>query len=129
MDIHRRILGILYLIFGLLEIFLLAIASIVLSVGLIAEADGIKEFFDLPEALQLIIVITIVSMVLVVSIPSIIIGLGLLYNKKWAENASLVLGCLYLFFPTLGTLLGIYTIIIAFVRSEEKRKDRTLATA
>ncbi len=128
MDIHRRILGILYLIFGLLEVFLLLIASIVLSVGIIAEADGIEEFFALPEALQLIIAITIISVVLIVSIPSIIIGLGLLYNKKWAENASLVLGCLYLFFPTLGTLLGIYTIIIAFIRSEEKKKDRALVT-
>lgn len=123
MDIHRRILGILYLVFGLIEVFLLVIASIILTIGYVTAVDEIEEFFALPEAIQLIIATTIATLVLVISIPSIIIGLGLLYNKRWAENASLVLGCVYLFFPMLGTLLGIYTIIIAFVRSEEKKKE------
>lgn len=122
MDIHRRIIGILYLISGLIGIFVLVIASIVLSIGYITSVHEIEHFFALPEAFQLLIITTIVTVVLVISLPSIIIGLGLLYNKKWAENASLVLGCIYLFLPTLGTLLGIYTIIIAFVRSEEKKK-------
>ena len=128
MDIHRRILGILYLVFGLIEIFLLVIASLILTVGYVTAVEEIEDFFALPEAIQLIIATTIVTLVLVISIPSIIIGLGLLYNKRWAENASLVLGCVYLFFPMLGTLLGIYTIIIAFVRSEEKKKERALVT-
>ena len=128
MDIHRRILGILYLVFGLIEIFLLVIASIILTIGYVTAVDEIEEFFALPEAIQLIIASTIATLVLAISLPSIIIGLGLLYNKRWAENASLVLGCVYLFFPTLGTLLGIYTIIIAFVRSEEKKKERALVT-
>ena len=128
MDIHRRILGILYLVFGLIEIFLLVIASIILTIGYVTAVDEIEEFFALPEAIQLIIASTIATLVLAISLPSIIIGLGLLYNKRWAENASLVLGCVYLFFPTLGTMLGIYTIIIAFVRSEEKKKERALVT-
>ena len=128
MDIHRRILGILYLVFGLIEIFLLVIASLILTVGYVTAVEEIEDFFALPEAIQLIIATTIVTLVLVISIPSIIIGLGLLYNKRWAENASLVLGCVYLFFPMLGTLLGIYTIIIAFVRSEDKKKERALVT-
>lgn len=128
MDIHRRILGILYLVFGLIEIFLLVIASLILTIGYVTAVEEIEEFFALPEAIQLIIATTIVTLVLVISIPSIIIGLGLLYNKRWAENASLVLGCVYLFFPMLGTLLGIYTIIIAFVRSEEKKKEAVVTS-
>lgn len=128
MDIHRKILGILYLLSGLAGIFMLVIASILLTIGYITAVNEIEEFFALPQPIQWVIIITIATLVLLISIPSIIIGLGLLYHKRWAENASLVLGCIYLFLPTLGTLLGIYTIIIAFVRSEEKKKEAAMAT-
>ncbi len=127
MDIHRRILGILYLLSGLLGIFSLVIASVILAIGYMTAVDEIEEFFALPEPVQWVIMVTIATLVLLISIPSVIIGLGLLYHKKWAENASLVLGCIYLFLPALGTLLGIYTIIIAFVRSEEKKKETAVA--
>ena len=128
MDTHRKIIGILYLLSGLIGIFMLTIASIFLTIGYMTNVKEIEGFFNLPQPIQWVIIITIATLVLLISIPSIIIGLGLLYHKTWAENASLVLGCIYLFLPTFGTLLGIYTIIIAFVRSEEKKKEVAVAT-
>ncbi len=129
MDIHRRILGIIYLVLGLIELFSLILGTLIFSIVFITDPDEIREFFELPALFRMVLGATIICVVLLISLPSIIIGSGLLYRKSWAEKAVLVLGCVYLFFPMVGTLLGIYTIIIEFVRQEHVKKESELNTA
>ena len=52
------------------------------------------------------------GVVLFLTVPGLIGGLGLLKRKAWARILVLVLGFLHLVSFPLGTLLGIYTIWI-----------------
>lgn len=47
---------------------------------------------------------------LVLSIPQIVAGIGLLRHAAWARILALVLGVLHLFNIPFGTIVGIYTI-------------------
>lgn len=47
---------------------------------------------------------------LVLSIPQIIAGLGLLRYAAWARILTLVLGVLHLFNIPFGTIAGVYTL-------------------
>ena len=47
---------------------------------------------------------------IVLSIPGIIAGIGLLKRKEWARILTLILSALDLFNFPLGTALGIYSI-------------------
>ena len=51
-----------------------------------------------------------IGIIILFSIPSIIAGIGILNNKKWALTLALVLGCFKLFSFPIGTAIGIYTI-------------------
>ncbi len=51
-------------------------------------------------------------LLLLVSIPGIIGGIGLLNQRHWARNLILVVGIFYLFFIPLGTFLSMYTMLV-----------------
>ncbi|MBI3404991.1 MAG: zinc ribbon domain-containing protein [Acidobacteria bacterium] len=48
--------------------------------------------------------------VLLMAIPSLAVGIGLLNHEPWARPLALVMGFLSLLSPVLGTALGIYTL-------------------
>jgi hypothetical protein len=111
MESHKRILAILYIVAGTLQMFLLFGLSLFISTlfQFIADEAGsegrwIIEFIgnSLPMILW--------SIILVFSIPSIIGGIALLQGKSWALTLILVMGCFKLFSFPIGTALGIYAI-------------------
>ena len=53
--------------------------------------------------------VAIAVIFLIISIPGIIAGLGLLKYQQWARILAIILGALHLFSFPLGTALGIYT--------------------
>jgi len=111
MDVHKRILAILYIISGSLQILgmLILSAFISLIIPFILDEAG-------PDAqwvfVWLVPFIRIIATIIILffSIPSIIGGVGLLNNKSWALTLLLVLGCFKLFSFPIGTAIGIYTI-------------------
>lgn len=103
MNQHVTILAILYIICG----------SILLLIGgglfmIIAGAGAISGD---PEAAAItgIVATVLGGFFLVLSIPSIIAGLGLVGRRGWARILTLILGALQLFNFPFGTALGIYT--------------------
>jgi hypothetical protein len=56
---------------------------------------------------------------LILAVPGIALGGGLLMNRPWAWVLGLVLGVLHLFNAPFGTVLGIYTLW-ALTREESK---------
>lgn len=111
MENHKRILGFIYIISGSLQI----LGMILLATLFEAIFPFLSEQAD-PEAqwvfAWLIPFIRTIALgvVLVLAIPAIIGGVGLLNQKKWALTLVLVLGCLKLFSFPIGTAIGIYTI-------------------
>jgi hypothetical protein len=89
-NLHVKILGALYIAFGCLGF---VGAFLVLT---ILSGDGIGR--------------VLLFIVVVLSLPGIIVGFGLLKKYSWARILALAFGCLNLLNLPVGTSLGIYTM-------------------
>ncbi len=123
MEAHKRILGILFIISGAIEILLLIFVSTLLS----ALFPMIFDRADVDEQWVLVWIVPFIRtlatiIIILISIPSIVGGVGILKQKKWALTLVLILGCFKLFSFPVGTALGIYTI---WVYTEDHRRNRT----
>ncbi len=111
MEVHKRILAILYIISGSFQILGMVIAAAFISmfIPFIMDEAGPEAQWVFVWIVPFIRVIAIVIIVLF-SIPSIVGGIALLNNKSWALTLLLVLGCFKLFSFPIGTAIGVYTI-------------------
>jgi hypothetical protein len=103
MNQHVTVLAILYIISGAI--------LLLLGGGLFLIIAGAGAISGDPEAMAITgIVGTLVGgFFLILSIPSIIAGAGLLGRRSWARILTLILGAFQLFNIPFGTALGIYT--------------------
>src|SRR6186713_442262 len=113
MEVHKRILAILYIISGTFQIIALLFVSAFMAMiipFIIDEAgpEGQWVFVWIVPFIRIIAVVVI----LFFSIPSIIGGIALLNEKSWALTLLLILGCFKLFSFPIGTVIGIYTIYV-----------------
>src|SRR5258708_6582875 len=83
-----------FIISGTLQIIGVIILSVFLSIllPLVFEHANIEEEWVMIWVVPFIRTIAVV-VVLLISIPSIIGGLGILNKKKWALTLALILGC------------------------------------
>jgi hypothetical protein len=104
LETHIKLLGWLNIALGILGLLIAIFTfTILIGVGLISR--------DNDAMIVLGIIATLVAGLLVVlSIPGIIAGYGLLRRRMWARYLALVVGFLSLFNVPLGTLVGGYTI-------------------
>lgn len=115
---HLKILGVLYLAFGIL-------GAVVAVIFLNTQAGhwslkGVTTMVASPSGF----VSVIAFLFALQSLPAIITGLALLKRYAWARYWALVLGFLSLFIVPLGTALGIYAI---WVVSTDKTFSETNA--
>ncbi|HSF83149.1 MAG TPA: hypothetical protein VLA49_18065 [Anaerolineales bacterium] len=106
MEIHVKVIGWLYIVLGILGVLGAALLFILVAGGGLISGDEI--------AIQ---VTTLVGLILgglfvLLSVPGIIVGAGLIQFQPWARILALVLGLLNLLAFPVGTLLGIYTIFV-----------------
>lgn len=123
MDTHKRVLGILFTVTGILQIMTFSILSLIFSTlfPLIieqADQDGVWILEWVSHFGQLLGVFLICF----IAIPTVIAGIGLLNKQRWAMTLALILGCLKLFSFPIGTIIGIYTI---WVFAEDQRQTKT----
>jgi len=121
MEAHKRILGILFMVSGILQILFLLTLSVVVSTvfPMIFEHADVDDQWVLVWIVPFISTI-VTSIILLMSIPSIIGGIAVLNSKKWGLTLVLILGCFKLFSFPVGTALGIYTIWV--YTEDHKRK-------
>ena len=106
MNKHVTILGILFITFGCL----LCVGGIV--VNFVVPMAGNISGNDVAMRITSIIGDTLGLLLVILSMPSIIGGIGLLKRKYWARILILVLCFLSLLSIPFGTALGIYGIWI-----------------
>ncbi|MEJ5367515.1 MAG: hypothetical protein WHT08_04300 [Bryobacteraceae bacterium] len=108
METHVKVLAWFNLILGGLGVLLAAItfAGGSLIPALVAFAAGEAGF--LPASILQAIVTLIVGMILVLSLPSLILGFGLYNLRPWARILGIVLAAIHLFNVPLGTLVSVY---------------------
>jgi membrane protease YdiL (CAAX protease family) len=104
MDRHRHVLGILYVVFSAL----LAVGALagfaVLMFGALASSDAEEraEILGVGGVLA--------GLLLLLSVPGFIGGIGLLKRRAWSKVLTLILAVLNLPGFPVGTALGIYTV-------------------
>jgi len=101
---HVTVLGWLHIGLNLFMLFIgLVVFFILIGAGLLS-ADG--------EAMSILAVVGtfVLGIMVVISIPGIIAGWGLLKRKSWARILALVIGVLSLMNIPFGTILGVYTL-------------------
>ena len=106
MDVHVKIIGWLYIIFGVVGI----VAA--LCMGLVIAAGGWISGDDIAITVTSIVALVIGAVFCLISIPGIIVGGGLLSYKPWARILGIALGILNLPGFPIGTFFGIYALFI-----------------
>jgi hypothetical protein len=100
MEQHVKILGILYIVIGGL-----GVAAALIVLGVFGGIAGVARAGEHPEAVPILVLLGGLAMVVVLamSAPSIIAGIGLLYFKPWARVLTIILSVIHLFSVPFGT--------------------------
>jgi len=104
MEKHVTIVGVLHIAFGALGVIIAAIVFVAVVGGGILSGDE--------DAIWITSIVgTVVgAFFLIISIPGIIAGIGVLKYKNWARILMLIIAFLDLLNIPLGTVLGAYSI-------------------
>lgn len=108
MDTHVRILGWLWIIFGVLGILG------ALCIGISTAGGGLISQDDTAILATSIVAVVCGGLFFLGSALNIIAGVGLLKYKSWARILAIILGIVNLFGFPIGTALGIYTFWAMF---------------
>lgn len=109
MATHVRILGILHIVFGVMGL-LFALVLLLIFGGIAGVVRMSDQGPDAQVAVPILAAIgTFVFFVLLIlSLPGIIAGIGLLQFRPWARILTIVLSALELMSVPFGTAIGIY---------------------
>jgi hypothetical protein len=104
LDRHRQALGILFVVFSaLLALVALGVLAVfVLGVRSASDQGG--------RAMAVVMGIAVTAFLLLLSLPGLIGGLGMLRRRAWSKVVTLIVAVLSLPSFPLGTVLGIYAI-------------------
>ena len=123
---HVKVMAVLFIAFG--AMFVLGAFAVVLIFGAGAASVGLSGDPDAQVALPIIgLAGTGLAIFLVLlGVPGIITGIGLLKLKPWARIVGIVLCALNLLNVPFGTLLGIYGLWV-LLNNETERLFSTAA--
>jgi len=120
METHVKVLGVLYL--ALSAFGLLAAVFFMLAVGVAGGIVGTSaDPHDAAIALPIIGLAgtTLVTFLLIVSLPGLIAGIGLLKFRSWARILAIVLSVINLIHIPFGTAVGIYGLWVLLNKQTE----------
>lgn len=122
MDRHKKILGIIYIISAAMQVILiLFLGAFFSAIFAFAKSEADPEGQRILELIAGLLRYLPAILVIFMTIPSLIAGIGLLARQQWAMIVALILGCFKLFSFPIGTAIGIYTI---WVYSEDQRQSK-----
>jgi hypothetical protein len=114
LDKHKRTLGYLLIAYALLKIVLYIVGMQILTVALAFIMEESEILFA-----AYILKYVIGAIVIFISFPAIIAGIGLLNQKRWGLILALIIGIISLPVFPLGTALGVYAIIVFLMEHSE----------
>ena len=130
MGTYQKIAGTILIFLGICCLMILTILHVGFSIFQVVEhrdLDEIARFVNL-DKLQSFLKYIFLGFTLLVPIPSIIAGIGLINRKSWARKLGIVMSVCFVFFFPVGTVLGIISIVL--IATEEKTiQDQSLETA
>lgn len=121
-QVHKKAIGICFVVFSLLGIVTLLFSSYFLEfvLNLISiEEDITPEIFWLFEFIEKFIW----AIAILFLVPRIILGFGLINNRKWAEMPSMIFAVIGMLNFPLGTGLGIYALLVFTTKPKSDNND------
>jgi hypothetical protein len=120
MDTHVKVVGALNVVLGAFGL-LVAVALMLIFGG----ATWLVGASGDPDAATAIPILGLTgaalsTFLLVLSLPALVIGVGLLQRRSWARIAGIVISLLNLFYFPLGTMLGVYGLWVLFAKDTER---------
>jgi hypothetical protein len=122
MDKHVTVLGVLFLVLGIMGVIGMAIVAVIFLIGGAVISSVAAHEPDVPGIVSLIPVgfgVFICLAIAVSTIPSLVAGYGLLQKQRWSKVWALVAGLLNLPGFPLGTAVGIYAVWVALQAETE----------
>jgi len=121
METHVKVLGVLHIVLGALGVLLavvllLAFGSAIGIVGTTADGEEAALAIPLIGTAGSALVIFILAL----SIPGIVVGVGLLKFRPWARIVGIVLSALSLINIPIGTVAGIYGLWVLLTKETER---------
>ena len=107
MDRHVQLIGILWIVYGVIGLlFAFFVFLVLFGVSFIPDTGDVA-----PGILRLVAWASSLFF-LALALPQVIAGLGLLRRKEWARILTLIVSFLHLISFPLGTALGVYSFVI-----------------
>lgn len=125
MDTHVKVLGALHIVMGALGLIGALLLMLVFGgVAGIVAADG-----DPDAAIAVPIIgltgTAVVVLVVALSLPGVVIGIGLVQRRSWARIGGLVLSIFDLIWIPFGTILGAYGLWVLLSKDTERAFSRS----
>jgi hypothetical protein len=125
MDTHVKVLGVLYIALSALGV----LAALFIGLTLGGSAAIVGAAADPRDAAIAIPIIgfagtALVVFLLVVSLPGLVTGFGLLGYRPWARILGLVLSVINLIHIPFGTVVGIYGLWVLLNKDTERLFNR-----
>lgn len=121
---HNKIVGILHLVYGGFTALMMLIITVVFSVIFRTMADAPASSQEPPMALFAGVMAVVLFFWLLLIIPSLIAGYGLLKRKSWARTAGIIASILTVINFPHGTALGVYSLWFFFGEYGQKLYDK-----
>ena len=120
METHVKTLGVLHIVFGSLGV--LAALAILFLFGGLAGLVGVAGHEDSSLAVPILggVGTLIFIILMVISLPGLIAGVGLLQLRPWARILTIVLSVIDLIHVPFGTALGIYGLWVLLSQPGER---------
>jgi hypothetical protein len=117
---HVKILGILHIVFGGLGV--LAAIAVLMIFGGISAIVGVSGHSSSLPAVPVIGAIGgfVFILVMALSLPGLIAGIGLIQVRPWARLLTIILSAFDLLSIPFGTALGIYGLWVLLNRETEQ---------
>lgn len=122
MEQHVKILGVLYIVLGTLGVIAALICLVIFGgaagiVGIVAQQEP-----DARIAVPILgaFAVGLFLFLLVLSVPGVIAGVGLLQLRSWARIVTVILSALNLMNIPIGTLVGAYGLWVMLSTETEK---------
>ena len=120
MDTHVKVLGALQIAFG--AIGLLFAVLLVFVFGGAAGSVGASGHPDAAVAMPIIGLtgMALVGFLALTSLPSVIVGIGLVRLRPWARIAGIVISIISLVMIPFGTIVGVYGLWVLLSTDTER---------
>ena len=118
---HVSILGVLYIAFGVFGMLVAILVLVLLggAAGMVSMVAQQEPDAAMAAPILGIVGVGVFALIMLLSIPGVVIGIGLVKFKEWARILGLVLSALNLLNFPFGTILGGYGLWVLLNKETE----------